>query len=63
MIQLRVLLADLPVGSWVVLDHDMTKILGKGETPDDAVHASRAVLTEGERPVIVQVRDWMASEP
>jgi hypothetical protein len=60
--KLDVLLAGQPVGTWVVLDPGMSKILGAARTPEAAmrkahitpVTSTRAV---GERPVMLQVPD------
>jgi hypothetical protein len=61
-VKLDVLLAGQPVGTWVVLDPGMSKILGAARTPEAAmrkahvmpVTSTRAV---GERPVMLQVPD------
>jgi hypothetical protein len=57
---LHALLAGQPVGSWAVLDHDMTRILATGPTPEEAIRAARPLLAADDPGVVVQVRDWMA---
>ena len=63
---LSVILAGQPVGMWVVLDPDMTKIIGTALTPEEALRQA-GVMSEsaassfdrviGERPVMLQVSD------
>jgi hypothetical protein len=54
------LLVGQPPGRWVVLDSQMTKILGTAETPEEAL-VRAAVFKSSEssedRPVMVQVPD------
>ena len=59
---LDALLAGLSVGTWVVLDPGMSKVLSAATTPEEAIEkahippptSDRAV---GERPVMLQVPD------
>lgn len=63
---LDVLLADQPVGKWVVIDPAMSMVLSAADTPEEAIDrahiapstSDRAV---GERPVILQVPDPSAA--
>jgi hypothetical protein len=53
-------LADQPVGRWVVLDPKMTQILGTADTPEEALREAGVTnvrSTSKERPVIIQVPD------
>ena len=60
--KLDALLTSQPVGTWVVLDPEMSKILGAARTPEEAIRrahlppvaSDRAV---GKRPVMIQVPD------
>jgi hypothetical protein len=59
---LDALLAGLAAGTWVVLDPDMSRILSKGSTPEEAIekaHISPPTSDKavGERPVMLQVPD------
>lgn len=56
------LLARQRVGTWVVLDPGMSRILGAGKTPEGAmrraqVKPSQANRPAGSRPVMLQVPD------
>lgn len=59
---LEALLAGLTVGTWVVLDPGMSRVLSAATTPEEAIEkaniapstSDRAV---GERPVMLQVPD------
>jgi hypothetical protein len=61
--RLDILLAGHAAGTWVALDHDMTRILATGQTADEAIRAARPLVTDGQRPVLIQVRGWMAGTP
>ena len=59
---LDALLAGYPVGSWVVLDPGMSKILGSARTPAGAMRKAHILPTasgrsKGKRPVMLQVPD------
>ena len=59
---LDALLAGFPVGTWVVLNPNMSRILGSARTPEGAMrkaHVAPTVSgsTTGKRPVMFQVPD------
>ena len=53
---LDVLLAGQPVGTWVVLDAKMSRVLSTGSTVADAIREAH-IDSAGERPVMIQVPD------
>lgn len=59
---LDVLLAGFPVGTWVVLNPNMSRILGSARTPEGAMRKAHVAPTAsgramGKRPVMMQVPD------
>lgn len=59
---LGALLAGQAVGTWVVLDPDMRRILSAAQTPEEALRQAHIIPTAfdraiGERPVMMQVPD------
>ena len=59
---LDVLLADQPVGTWVVLDPGMSRILSAAKTADEAIRLAQIKPSAfgeatGERPIMIQVPD------
>jgi len=61
-LQLAAVLAGQPVGTWVVLDSGMSKVLGAAPTLEKAMEQAAIPpgLTEGpdrNRPVVLQVQD------
>ena len=51
-----------PVGAWVVLDPDMTRVLASAQTPTEALLRAHLESSDfdrviGERPVVFQVPD------
>jgi len=61
---LDALLAEQPIGTWVVLDSEMTSILGAAPTPEEAMLRANIALKQGtfdpivgDRPVMLQVPD------
>jgi hypothetical protein len=59
---LSALLAGQPAGTWVVLDPDMSRILGAALTIEEAISQAHIEPTAfdqaiGERPVMIQVPD------
>jgi hypothetical protein len=60
--KLEVLLAGQPVGTWVILDPGMSKVLGAAKTPEAAMRKARLApgLSGGpgsKRPVMMQIPD------
>ncbi len=58
------ILRDQPVGRWVVIDADLTCILGAADTPEEALRLAGIASSsddisedDGERPVLMQVPD------
>jgi hypothetical protein len=59
---LSALLAGQPIGTWVVLDPDMSRVLSAAPTVEEAIRQARIEPTAfdqamGERPVMIQVPD------
>lgn len=51
------LLAGQPIGTWVVLDHHMSRILSAAQTVEDAIREAHIDPAIDERPVMLQVPD------
>jgi len=59
---LSALLEGRPVGTWVVLNPQMSKVLGAARTPEEAIRKAHiksvtSTRTIGRRPVVLQVPD------
>ena len=59
---LSALLEGRPAGTWVVLNSQMSKVLGAARTPEEAIrkaHVKPAISTgtSSRRPVVLQVPD------
>lgn len=56
---LSALLEGRPAGSWVVLNPQMSKVLGAARTPEAAIRKAhvKPVTRVGRRPVVLQVPD------
>jgi hypothetical protein len=59
---IEALLAGQPVGAWVVLDPEMSRVLGAGRTIDEALREAKSTtipfaLTTGQPPVMIEVPD------
>jgi hypothetical protein len=50
---LSLVLKDAPAGEWIALSFDQTRIMGHGETVDDAVNAAK--LAGEDRPVLLKM--------
>jgi hypothetical protein len=50
---LSLVLKDAPAGEWIALSFDQTRIMGHGETVDDAVNAAK--LAGEHRPVLLKM--------
>ena len=56
------LLEGRPAGTWVVLNPQMSKVLGAARTPEEAMRKAQvqpvtSTRTPGRRPVVLQVPD------
>ena len=50
---LSLVLKDAPAGKWIALSRDQTRIMGHGETVDDAVKSAR--LAGEDNPVLLKM--------
>lgn len=50
---LSLVLKDAPAGEWIALSFDQTRIMGHGETVDDAVKAAK--LAGEDKPVLLKM--------
>lgn len=53
---LDAVLAGQPIGTWVLLDTGMSRVLGAGQTVEEAIRNAK-LDPSGERPVMIQVPD------
>ncbi|MGB9119240.1 MAG: hypothetical protein WCE73_01355 [Candidatus Angelobacter sp.] len=50
---LSLVLKDAPAGEWIALSFDQTRIMGHGETVDDAVKAAK--MAGEDKPVLLRM--------